>query len=85
MFQSDQRVDDARCRAITVQKAYIANKMERGLLRRTLEASNDVQDVVRALRSIASLVDVFTVRILIASGDYITQAGCRWTLSCTLK
>ena len=46
--------------------------MERGLLRRTLEASNNVQDIVRALRSIASLVDVFTVRILIASGDYIT-------------
>jgi hypothetical protein len=52
-------------RAIALQKAYIERKTERGLLRRTLEASDDAQDVVRALRSIASLVDLFTVCSLI--------------------
>jgi hypothetical protein len=43
---------------------YIKGKTARDLLRRTLEASNDAQDIIRALRSIAALVDVFTVRPL---------------------
>ena len=55
-------VNDGQCRVIALQSEYLKMKQKRKLLTRVLTASNDAQGVVRALRSIVSLIDVFTVR-----------------------
>jgi hypothetical protein len=48
--------------AINLQRSYIEGKIERGLLQRVLQAPDDVIVVVRTLRTIAHLVDIFLVR-----------------------
>ena len=48
-------------RAIDDLKLSIDDKIKRGLVRRTVEASGDVQDVLKAFRTIANLVSISTV------------------------
>lgn len=51
-------------RAIDHQTSLIKQKLTRPPLQRTLEATDDAQDVLRALRTITSLIEGFTVRLL---------------------
>jgi hypothetical protein len=48
-------------RAVNDLKLSIDDKINRGLVRRTIEASNDAGDIVKAFRTIANLVSICTV------------------------